>query len=67
MTVGDLIKLLEQHPKDLPIVYSKWSEYTLLTAEEISVAQLQKPRADGWVHEARPDKPTVSYLAFPGN
>lgn len=67
MTVHELIVLLQTKPQDIQVVYSCYSEYALLNAKDISIQALCLPRADGWVHDARPDKKTRNYLCFPGN
>lgn len=67
MTVQELIQLLKQYPPHLEIVYKKYSEHVKLQSEQIEVAQLCNDRGDGWVPNARPDRPTKQYLRFPGN
>ena len=67
MTVGELIKALQDYPEDLPVCYSCCSEYVALEASQLDVLEACEQRADGWVHDKRPDKPTRKYLAFPGN
>jgi len=67
MTVADLIEFLKTQPQDLPVAYCQYSDYTALKAEYIGVEQLQIARIDGYVGEARPDKPTQPWLVFPGN
>lgn len=67
MTVGELIELLQKHPKDLPLIYSLYSEFALLEQSEIALIEASEVREDGWVHRARPDKPSKLYLCFPGN
>lgn len=67
MTVADLIEFLKTQPQDLLVVYQCCSEFDLLEQKHISIKALCAPRADGWVPDARPDKPTQQYLAFPGN
>lgn len=67
MTVADLIELLKTFPQDLPVAYSLYSEQVMLVREDITVKLCQPERNDGWVHDARPDKPSVPYLMFPGN
>jgi|ADurb_H2B_03_Slu_FD_contig_21_1064404_length_581_multi_3_in_0_out_0_1 hypothetical protein len=62
MTVNDLIELLKVYDKDLPVCVSLWSEQVLLEADDIKVVPLCEPRNDGWVANARPDKPTINYL-----
>ena len=67
MTVKDLIAILKKYPKNLPVCYEMCSEQLLLEEQDIKVAPLCLPREDGWVADARPDKPTQNYLVFPGN
>lgn len=67
MTVGDLVKYLRALPPDMLVAYFLHSEQRLLEADEIVVADLCEPRADGWIQNKRPDKPTRPYLLFPGN
>jgi hypothetical protein len=67
MTVAELITLLQTKPQELQVVYQLHSEYCLLEANLIDVERLCEPRPDGWVHDARPDKPTQEYLVLPGN
>lgn len=67
MTVKELIELLQSKPQDLQVAYQLHSEYCLLRAGDINIESLCQPRPDGWVHDARPDKPTQKYLVLPGN
>lgn len=67
MTVEELIEILKEYPQDLPVVYERYSEYALMQEEEIGIYELGLPRNDGWVHDARPDKPIQQYVVFPGN
>jgi len=67
MKVRELIELLQTYPQELPVAYRLFSEKCLLEAGDIDVQSLCEPRADGWVANARPDKPTIDYLVFPGN
>jgi hypothetical protein len=70
VNVKELIAYLQTQPQDLEVVYRAGSEYCLLEKTGISGIQILEacePRQDGWVHEKRPDKPTRTYLAFPGN
>lgn len=67
MTVAELIDVLTAYPQDLPVAYQCYSEYVLLDDGQIGVAEAGLPRADGWVHDKRPDKETQNYLMFPGN
>lgn len=67
MTVSELIKLLRKFPKDLDVIYGLYSEQVMLNEEDIIVAEFCHPRADGWVQNKRPDKPSKEYLRLPGN
>ena len=62
MTVEDLIKILQTHPKDLIVVTDQWSEYRLYEELDVHVECLCEEREDDWVPNARPDKPTKKYL-----
>lgn len=67
MKVAELIAFLQTQPQDLQVVVRAYSEYLLVEKEDIKIKPLCPSRSDGWVHDARPDKPTQDYLAFPGN
>lgn len=67
MTVKELIAVLQSKPQNLNVVYRCCSEWCLLEADDIEIKSLCLPRPDGWVHDARPDKPKQDYLTFPGN
>lgn len=67
MTVAELIALLHTFPPDLPVAYDLHSEQCLMEPQEIRTQELCLPREDGWVPNQRPDKPTQTYLVFPGN
>lgn len=67
MTVAELIEHLKTFPQDLPVAYRCYSEAVMLSREEVRVLMCQPERHDGWVHNARPDKPSVPYCMFPGN
>lgn len=67
MTVAELIELLKTYRQDLPVAYKLFSEQCMLEAKDINVESLCAAREDGWVPNARPDKPTVEYLVLPGN
>jgi hypothetical protein len=62
MNVADLIKLLKTYPKDLPVIKNQWSEYLLLEESDVEIAEACEEREDGWIHRARPDKPSKKYL-----
>lgn len=65
MTVNDLIAILKTHHGDTPVAFSIFSEWRVLNPEDIEVKELCAPRPDGWVHDARPDKPKQPYLVLP--
>ena len=67
MKVSELIRFLETQPQDLTVVYRCYSEQAVLEADEIKIKELCLARPDGWVHDARPDKPLCQYLVLPGN
>lgn len=67
MTVKELIAILQTKPQDLLVAFRCHSEWCLLEAKDIDIQPLCAPRADGWVHDARPDKPQQNYLTLPGN
>lgn len=67
MTVAELIEFLQTQPQDLQVIYACYSENDLLQADEIRIVEACEPRPDGWVANKRPDKPTRTYLCFPGN
>ena len=67
MTVSELIDFLKTQPQDLQVCYGLFSEQCLLRTEQIELLTACDARPDGWVEDARPDKPTRTYLCFPGN
>ena len=72
MKVSELIEFLKTQPQDLEVVYMRYSEHwafkqLLMDPGEITVEKFCEARPDGWVPNARPDKPTKEYLCFPGN
>ncbi len=67
MNVAELIEALQGMPQDLPVAYRCYSEHCLLQPDDLMMARLGAARDDGWVHDCRPDKPSVVYLVFPGN
>ena len=67
MTVAELIDFLLDQPPDRRVAYRQYSEQVLLDASDIEVVDLCEPRPDGWIQGKRPDKPTQTYLLFPGN
>lgn len=67
MTVWQLIDYLQTLPHDLPVAYRCFSEQCLMEPNEIKIGEAGVPREDGWIHDARPDKPSQTYVIFPGN
>ena len=67
MKVSELIEFLKTQPQEIEVAYQVYSEQALLEADCIGVEELCEPRADGWIQNKRPDKPTRQYLVFPGN
>jgi hypothetical protein len=67
MNVKQLVEYLEKQPQHLPVVYRLFSEHCLLEEKDIRQEKLCQARDDGWVHDARPDKPSQQYLVLPGN
>jgi len=67
MTVADLIEFLKTQQQELPVAYRVFSEQSLMASAQVRVVPLCAPRPDGWIADARPDKPTQNYLLFPGN
>lgn len=62
MTVAELISLLQTKPQELQVAYHCCSEQVLLVAGDVEIIEKCQPRHDGWIHNARPDKPTQTYL-----
>lgn len=62
MKVRELIAELSYFDPELEVVYSLYSEYTILDGGELKVLTACQPRHDGWVHARRPDQPTQTYL-----
>lgn len=67
MKVSELIEFLQSQEQELVVAYALYSEYALLELKDITVEELCEPRIDGWVHDKRPDMPSIKYLVFPGN
>ena len=67
MNVRELIELLKTFNPELPVAYKCYSEQCLIKHDDIDVKSLCEPRSDGWLQNARPDKPSTEYLVFPGN
>jgi len=67
MTIAELIKHLQTFDQGLLVAYQIYSERCLLETRDLKVERAQEPRADGWVGDFRPDKPSREYLMFPGN
>ena len=67
MKVSELIQFLQTQPQHLEVIYRCYSEYALLKTGDIEVGEACPVRDDDWVAHQRPDKPTQTYLIFPGN
>ena len=67
MTVAELIAFLQTQPQDLQVAYCLHSERCLMDVNDICAVEACEPRPDGWIQHKRPDKPTQTYLLFPGN
>ena len=67
MTVAELIAHLQTQPQVLQVAFYLYSEQCLLEKSNIEIKELCTPRADGWIQDWRPDKPSQTYLMFPGN
>lgn len=65
MKIRELIELLKTFDPELDVAYAIHSEQCLLEPEDIDVVELCIPRPDGWIQDARPDKPTQTYVRFP--
>lgn len=66
MTVIELIDLLKKYPPEMLVAYYMFSEQLLLESEDLKIEEHCEPRADGWIQDKRPDKPSRPYLMFPG-
>jgi hypothetical protein len=67
MNVKELIEFLQTQPQDIQVAYMMCSEQCLLESKDINISEACIPRPDGWIQHKRPDKPTQTYLLFPGN
>ena len=71
MTVGELIELLKLFPKELPIVYSKYSDWLYMkpdNVQEIEVIPHEEYVEEYHENQWKRDKPQViRVLSFPGN
>lgn len=67
MTVAELIEFLKTQPQDMQVAYLHCSEAVVLEADQINIEEACDPRPDGWIQNKRADKPTRTYLMFPGN
>ena len=67
MTVAELIEYLQTQPQGLQVAYEIYSEQCLMESRNIRIFEGCEARPDGWIHHKRPDKPTRTYLMFPGN
>ena len=65
MTVSELIEFLKTQPQDLTVAIDKYSDYELLTQDDIIVDDHCEPRPDGWIESGkRKGKPFRTYLVF---
>jgi hypothetical protein len=62
MTVAELIQRLQALPQDVQVVVPLWSEQCLLEDDQVGTTTGGEARPDGWVHDVRPDKRTVTYV-----
>lgn len=67
MKVKELIAFLKKQDQELDVAYGLYSEQCLLESSKIIVEVHCVARTDGWIENARTDKPTQKYLVFPGN
>lgn len=67
MIVADLLGFLMTQPLDREIAYKLHSEQCLMELTDINLMQGCEARPDGWVQNARPDKPSRTFILFPGN
>lgn len=67
MTVAELIAHLQTQPQDLQVAFYLYSEQCLLDASRIEIKEFCEARPDEWIQNWRPDKPSQTYLMFPGN
>lgn len=64
MQVKDLIESLLQYPQDLIVIVPESTEYCVLEKSEVRITEARLLRKDGWVANARPDKPTQKYVTI---
>lgn len=64
MRVSELIEELKKHPLDMIVIMDKHSEY--IAIRNVLEVDACEPRYDGWIHEARPDKPKKKYIWIGG-
>ena len=67
ISVAELIRHLQTFPQDALVAYCLHSEQILMEKKEVILFAGCEPRPDGWVHHERPDKPSQTYVLFPGN
>jgi hypothetical protein len=67
ITVAQLITHLQTLPQDALVGQVKFSEFQIVTLNEFNLMNLCPPRPDGWIHDSRPDIPTIQYLIISGN
>ncbi len=72
LNVGQLKKILEQHPDDMEILYCLHSDYAFMEADEISTVKAVM-KCGGWAMRSHPTMSAQNkaeektYLLFPGN
>lgn len=77
MTISELIKQLQTFQRkhgDLEVIYQRYSDYTELKDDDVSVVEAVKPMGtEDWLtrtHHTMPEEMKArfkSYLLFPGN
>ena len=72
MNVGDLKKLLDQHPDEMEVLNGRYSDYEVISENEWSVVKAVA-KEDGWVMRSHPTmseeskKQEKEYLYLEGN
>lgn len=61
MNVAELIEFLKTQRQDLQVIYHCYSEHAQLEQQDIYEGEACEPRADGWIANKRPDKPSKQY------
>lgn len=67
ITVKELIAFLQTQPQDLVVAFEQYSDWSEMELDQIRACVAGVRRGDGYIPNARPDKPTQTYLVFPGN